>query len=528
MATPSLASLAGLTLGEALRRAARLWPERPALIAESRTWTWAELDAEADRLARLLLDMGVGRGDAIGFLLHKRAEVVTGFLAAARVGAIMAPVNYKLTAERIRDQFTTGNISVLFAEPAFDALVAELGPLAPAPGRTVAVGGPLAHGGRAYEELWRYAADPLELPVSADEPCYYNYTSGTTGRPKGAVTTHRNILANAISTIDGLGFEPHDVFLGMFSVFSHPHELFHRSILVGGAFVVIDTFSPRVVVEAVERHRITWMMAVPSFYEMMLDHADGLARGGGQGPDLSSLRTLEAGGAYVGAETITRMEQRFGASFVPVWGSTEATGVAIANRPQDRCDGSTGRPLSGYEVRVADETGATVAHGEVGELLLRGDALALGYVGNPEETAALFRDGWYHTRDLVRLDEQGYVHFAGRQSEMLKIGGLRVYPLEIEIALRAHPAIRDAVVVRAEDRLRGELARAIVLAEPGAALDISAVRHWCRTELGQYKVPKIVEFWAELPRLPNGKVDRTGIAGTTPDPRRDDRRAGLA
>lgn len=522
MASAIRDELAGGTLGAALRRAARLWPDQPALIGEARQLCWAELDAEVDRLAALLHELGVRAGDAVGFLTHKRPEVVTGFLAAARLGAIMAPINFKLTADRVRDQLQTGRITAWFAEPAFAPLMAELGADAPTPARTVAVGGALP-GARAYEELAGCAPIALDEP-GPDDPCYYNYTSGTTGRPKGAITTHRNIVANALTTIEGLGFESRDVFLGMFSVFSHPHELFHRSLLVGGAFVVFDTFSPRVVMDAVARWGITWMMAVPSFYEMMLDHADQLAALGHSPPDLSSLRCLEAGGAYVGAETVARMEQRFGARFVPVWGSTEATGVAIANLPEDRADGATGRPLQGYEVRVVDEAGAPVAQGEVGELLLRGPAIAHGYVGNPEETAALFQDGWYHTRDLVRQDERGHVHFAGRQSEMLKIGGLRVYPLEIEIALRAHDEIKDAVVVRAEDRLRGEMARAIVLLEPGSRLDANGVRRWCRAQLGQYKVPRFVEFWAELPRLPNGKVDRKGIAAVAPDPSRDDRR----
>lgn len=514
------------TLGEALQAMARARPDAPALLSEARELSWGELEAEVSRLAALLARMGVKKGDAVGFLLHKRPEVVTGFLAVARLGAVMVPVNFKLAPEALRSLFQSAAISALFLEPANEGLLAALGPLAPPPERIVVVAGPLAAGGVPYEAQAGLPATPPTVVVSADDPCYYNYTSGTTGRPKGAITTHRNILANAVATIDGLGFGEGDVFLGMFSVFSHPHELFHRSLLAGGAFAIVDSFSPRVILDAVARWRVRWMMAVPSFYEMMLDHAEQRAREGHAAADTSSLRVLEAGGAYVGAETMARMEARFpGATFLPVWGSTEATGVAIANGPRERRPGATGRVLAGYELRVVDEEDRPVPPGEVGELALRGEALALGYIRDPAETAALFREGWYHTRDLVRVDEEGWVTFAGRRSEMLKIGGLRVYPLEIEEAIRTHPEVRDVVVVGANDRVRGEMARAIVTTLPGSALDVRAVRHWCRAQLATYKVPRVVEFWRELPRLPNGKVDKRAVLATPPEPGRDERSA---
>ncbi len=514
------------TLGDALASTAARLPDRPALLSEERELTWSALDREVNRLAHLLLSMGVGKGDAIGFLIHKRPEVVTGFLAAARIGAVMVPVNFKLAPEALRSLFESAAIRAIFLEAAHEPLLAHLGELRPPPARILAVAGPLAGGGVAYEASAGHPETPPELDVSPEDPCYYNYTSGTTGRPKGAVTTHHNVLANAVSTIEGLGFGEDDVFLGMFSVFSHPHELFHRSILTGGAFAIVDSFSPRVILEAVARWRVRWMMAVPSFYEMMLDHGDARAREGLESPDTSCLRVLEAGGAYVGAETMARMEERFpGATFVPVWGSTEATGVAIANGPGLRRPGATGRIMPGYHFRVVDEDGAPVAPGEIGELTLSGASLARGYIRNPEESAALFVDGWYHTRDLVRVDEEGWIYFTGRRSEMLKIGGLRVYPLEIEEAIRKHPEVRDVVVVGANDRVRGEMARAIVTTTPGSALDVRGVRHWCRASLATYKVPRVVEFWAELPRLPNGKVDKRAVIAREPEPGRDERGA---
>lgn len=498
------AELAGLTLGELLRRAASLWGDRPALLGHTRAWTWAELDAEVDRVGLAWEAAGVRPGDPIAFLLEKRPEVVIGLLACARIGAVYVPVNHKLPVEQCVDQLRTAGVRGLAWEPGFDALAEALRPL-------VAHALPLAAWDGAFPGRSAFAATP-------DTVCYFNYTSGSTGRPKGAVTTHRQIVANGVATADGLGFRPDDVYLGMFSVFAHPHELFHRSILHGGAFVVVDTLNPRAIAEVIQRHRVTWMMAVPSFYEMLLDFQEG------HHLDLSSLRVLEAGGAYVSPEALARMEAAFSARFLPVWGSTETSGVGLgmlADGP--RRPGSTGKPIPGYRMRVVGEDGEDVLPGEVGELWMAGDAVVSAYVNQPEETAAHFHDGWYATRDLVRVDEDGFVWFAGRRTEMLKIGGIRVFPLEIEQVVAQHPDVRGVVVVRAEERLRGEIARAIVQVAPGSALSVRALQAWCRERMALYKVPRIVEFWREIPRLPNGKIDKKAVVAVPPDATRDER-----
>jgi acyl-CoA synthetase (AMP-forming)/AMP-acid ligase II len=509
-----LSDLVSVPLGELLSRAAANWPDRPAMHGLHRSWTWSQLDAEVDRAVARLAGIGVRAGDRVAFVMEKRPEVVVGFLACARLGAVYVPVNHKLHPDQVGDQFRTVGVSAVVLEPGQDGVLVGVDPPV---SRVLYVDGP----GRLGSEMWQ------DEPVSwrptfrpdADTPCYLNYTSGSTGRPKGATTTHRNINANAVSTIDGLGFEGGDTYLGMFSVFAHPHELFHRSILVGGAFVVADTLNPRVAAELIARHRISWTMGVPSFYEMLLDFR--AAHGG----DYGSLRVLEAGGAFVGPETLERMEQAFAARFSPVWGSTETTGVGLGMRARGpRRPGSTGTVMPGYQLRVVREDGGEAPAGEVGELWMRGEAVVSGYDGMPEETAAQFQDGWYATRDLVRLDEDGFVFFAGRRSEMLKIGGIRVFPLEIEQVVLQHPEVAGVVVVRGEDRLRGEIARAVVQVVASSTLTVRALQGWCRERMATYKVPRIVEFWAEIPRMPNGKVDKKAVLAVAPDPTRDERR----
>ena len=512
------------TLGALLRQTAARVPDRPALLSDERSLSWAELDAEVDAVAALLQRVGVQPGEAVGFMIAKRPEVVVGFLACARIGALYAPINFKLHADMVRDQLRTARIRTVFTELSREDLLRQLIPELPDPRRIVYVGTRGAYGETAYDDAKPARPEPfVEAPGTA---CYYNYTSGTTGRPKGAITTHAQILANAVDTIDGLGFVEDDVFLGMFSVFAHPHELFHRSLVLGGSFVILDTMSPRIISQSVERFGVSWMMAVPSFYEMMLDHAAAPTRRGGH--DLSSLRILESGGAWVGAGPLARMEEAFSGTFLPVWGCTEATGVALANglmgsEGRRRKPGATGLPVPGYEVQVVDDHGRERPRGEVGELIIRGPSVVEGYIHNPDETAALFRNGWYHTQDLVTQDAEGFVHFVGRRSEMLKIGGIRVYPLEIERIIKDHPDVRDVVVVRAEERVRGEIARAVVTLVDGSDLDVRRVQQYCRARMAVYKVPRIVEFWTEIPKLPNGKIDKRAVRDVAPDPGRDER-----
>jgi long-chain acyl-CoA synthetase len=503
-----------LTLGQILRAVAERQPEAPALLSFDRSFTWADLDAEVDRVAAFLAHAGLVPRSVLGLLCTKRPELVTVFLAVTRLGAIVAPVNHKLLTAQVADQLGTAGITHVLTERGFEDLIFELRRdhgLLRSPGALIYAGPVGSEGAWSLDDAALLDQDPPAWEGRPDTPCYLNYTSGTTGRPKGALTTHANIVYNALSGVEGLGFTGRDVFFGMFSVFSHPHEIFHRSLLVGGAFVVVDTLSPRVVCETVERFRVTWMMAVPSFYALMLDQGGVGAQGR---YDLSSLRVLESGGAWVGAHAIEEMEARFpGATFMPVWGSTETTGVALAMAPgQPRCPGATGKPAPTYSIRVVDASGCTVPDGQEGEMWVSGPAVTRGYVEMPEETATLFRDGWYRTEDWVRRDEEGFIHFLGRQSDMIKVAGIRVYPLELERVLAAHPGVADAVVVRAEERLRGEVPRAVIRALAGFDLTADDLRAWCRTRLPAYKQPRIIEVWPEIPRLPNGKVDRKAIA----------------
>ncbi len=498
---------ANLTLGALLRRTANRVGSRPAILWEEERITFEALDSAVNRVANGLVAAGVEPGTPVGLLVNKRPELVVTFLACARMGAVATPINFKYTPDRIRYQIEQIGMKAMVVDPALKSVYEEVEDLLPDKGKVFF----LSDSPPGHPHDWRWLeqhsdADPA-YAARPDEVCYLNYTSGSTGRPKGALTTHSNIIWNCLSNLATWDMYEDDVYLGMFSTFSHPHELFHRSIYLGCTAVLVDSLSPRIVGRAIERFGVTYMMAVPSFYEMLYHQAGHL--------NLSSLRLLEAGGALVSAPVLAEMEAAFKTPMMPVWGCTEANGVGLALLPgPERKPGTIGKPCAFYDFRVVDDDGNEVGPGEVGEMAIRGPAVSSGYLGLPEETRKAFRDGWYYTADLVSRDEDGFFSFVARRTEMLKIGGIRVYPVEIETAIAAHPEVDKVVVVRAEERLRGEIARAVVVRKPGSSLTERDLRAHCRKTLAVYQVPRVIEFWDSLPHLPNGKIDKKAIAAT--------------
>lgn len=504
---------ARLTLGEVLARTTARVPDSVAIYWEDQAITFRQLDELVNKVANGFVAAGIKPGEPVGLLINKRPELVVTFLACARMGAVATPINFKLTHDRIRFQFEHISMTACIIEKDHKAIFESVRDLMPNPRRAIFLSdAPASVDGVAFntwQELLSFPADLPDWNAGPDDVVYLNYTSGSTGRPKGAVTTHANIMWNCLSNLASFAMYETDVFLGMFSTFSHPHELFHRSIYLGCPAVLCDSLSPRIVGKAIQEHRVTWMMAVPSFYEMLFHQAESGHL------DLSSLRTLEAGGAFIDAQTLEEMESRFGTTLMPVWGSTETSGVGLALvKSDERKPGTIGRACAFYDFRVMNDEGQEVGPDEVGELVVRGPAVVSGYLNMPEETEKLFRNGWYHTQDLVTRDADGFFRFVARRSEMLKIGGIRVYPVEIEQAIRAHPDVMNVVVVGASDKLRGEMARAIVLRKPGTSLTEKVLRQHCRKTLAVYQVPRIIEFWESIPQLPNGKVDKKAIIAT--------------
>lgn len=506
-----LETLPQRTLGESLRLAAEQTPVRVAIRWEDVRVTYAEWDLGAHRFANHLRALGVVPGDRVGLWLDKRWELPVAFLGIARARAIVVPVNFKLPASVQRVQVERFGLAAVVTQQSHLAEVERIGDLLPAPGRVIVVDGEGLPGSSTWADVESAGETPAEIQASPDDVVYLNLTSGTTGRPKAAVTTHAMIQWNSRAMVETLGYGSDDVLLCMFSVFAHPHELFARPLALGGSFALVDSLNVRAVARAADRLGVTWIMAVPSFYEMLVEHARG------SHADLGRLRCLEAGGAHLPPEAYARLSRALAAPVRPVWGSTETTGVAVAQPSAGATSpGAMGLPCRHYEVRVVDGEGHEMAPGEIGEMWVRGPAVVGSYWEDPDESRRHFGDGWYHTEDLVRRAEDGMLTFCGRRSEMMKVGGIRVFPLEIELVLRTHPAVADVVVVQAEETLRGEIPRAVIVPRPGTDPDPHELRKHCREYLALYQIPRIIELWDEIPRTPAGKVDRAAVAAREP------------
>jgi acyl-CoA synthetase (AMP-forming)/AMP-acid ligase II len=511
--TFDLEHLVDRTLGDQLRLVAAQRPDQPAILYEDTVYTYGQWDAESDRISQALAGLGIGPGDRVGLWMDKRPEIVTGILGISRARAIAVPINFRLQADKQRIQVQRTGLAAILTQRSHLDEVRGILDLLPRMDRVLVVDGDGDGDGEDGFTPWSVVqaapAQPLSHLGSPDDVVYLNMTSGTTGNPKAAVTTHRMVQWNARSSIETLGFTADDVFLCMFSVFAHPHELFHRALALGGRLALVDSLNVRAVAKDIEKHRVTWVMAVPSFYEMLSERAVG------SGADLSNLRRLEAGGAHLPPEAYARISELLEAPLTPVWGATEVTGVGVAQRTGEAIrPGAMGYPARYYEMRVVRDDGTEAGPDEVGEMWVRGPAVVSTYFDDPVETDLHFVDGWYKTDDLVKRNAAGEFSFCGRRSEMLKVGGIRVFPLEIELVLRSYPAVAEVVVVRHDEQLRGEVPRAVVLARPGYELTARELRDHCRERLALYQVPRYIEIWDEIPRTPAGKVDKKAIVAT--------------
>jgi len=487
-----------ISIIKALTQAAARFPRKPAILFGHSALPYGELLRLCNALAGFLLRSGLRKGDTVAILLRKTPEALVSFLGAATAGGVPFSVDYNQTPARIRSVLDITRPSVLIVDRAFLDL---LPPSARSggEGRTIMIG-PRRAGCHPWEDIIR-PGQPLvrDVRIRADDVFYLNFTSGSTGAPKAAVATYGNIYWNTRSAIETLGLCHADVHLCLFPIFGHPHEIFARSVYLGGTIVLVDSISPRTVTSAITEHKVTCMMATASIYASLLRFCEGHA------VNLGSLRLVENGGMRASQSLLREFRERVGIPVLTVWGSTETTGIALASDKTTESNGF-GKTCRYYEVRLVAENGQECNVGEIGELTIRGPAVCQAYYRNPEQTIQHMRAGWFFSGDLARCDAEGYFYFVGRRDGMLKVKGMKVFPAEIEEVLEGHPAIAAAAVVSAHDHLCGEVPRAVLVLKPGKTLAETDVRRYCAERLPSYKVPRIVEFVPELPQNQAGKI----------------------
>ncbi|WP_037603421.1 acyl-CoA synthetase [Streptacidiphilus rugosus] len=473
-------------------RRARKTPHRTALVHDGRRISYAELNERATRLAHALRAAGVRCGDRVAYLGPNHPAFLEALFATGMLGAVFVPLNTRLAAPEIDHQLHDSGARALLHAPGCADLV---GPAAPP--FTVEVGPD------CRRLLAAAPSTVIDEPVRQDDTCLIMYTSGTTGRPKGAVLTHGNLTWNALNVLVDVDLLADDV-----ALVSAP--LFHTAglnmlalpvLLKGGSCVLVESFDPAGTLELIARERISFMFGVPTMFDLMARRPEwGEA-------DLSSLRLLTCGGAPVPTALIDAYLRR-GLVFLQGYGMTEAAPGTLFLDAEHAVSkaGSAGVPHFFTDVRVQRPDGHAADVGEVGEILVRGPNVGPGYWGLPEESAAAFTDGWFRSGDAARVDADGYVTVADRIKDMYISGGENVYPAEVENALLALPGVAECAVVGVPDEKWGEVGRAHVVPEPGADLDPERLLADLAGSLARYKLPRTVVVTAALPRTASGKI----------------------
>jgi len=477
-----------LTLGRWLADRARNTPGRIAIDFAGERITYGELESRSERMAAALAARGLGRGDRAATLTANSPDHVAMLFACARLGVALQPLNWRLAPAEIRYQLDD-------AEPALLVVMREHAALAED------AGGPVPRAG--FGDLDADVPVP-EVEVEDDEPLLISYTSGTTGKPKGAVLTHANCFWTNLSFDRTSGIADDDVVLQVLPQF-HSGGWNVQPLLAWwkGATVVLEpSFDPAHALRLIEEKRVTTMMGVPATYLFMAEQSEFAT------VDLSSLRLAVVGGAPMPESLLATWLER-GVGIVQGYGLTEAAPNVLCLPPEDavRKLGYAGKPYPHVDVALRDpESGRLLEGATGGELVVRGPNVFPGYWRNPEATAAAFADGWLLTGDLAERDEEGYYRIVGRLKDLVISGGENVYPAEIEDVLHAHPAVSEAAVIGVPDERWGEACLAFVALRPGVEADEQELLEWCRARLARFKVPKDIRFVDGLPRSSMNKV----------------------
>ncbi len=500
-----------MTLLDMLAASASRVPHRPAFVARDRSLSYADLWAQARGVGRRLQALGVRRGDRVVLMLPNAPEFGLGYFGILAAGAAAVPLNPLLKAEEVRyiceDAGATAMVCIAMTYPLLQAARQRIGRSLPAlvldGGASRLAGGDVAAGEPA--DVVRGGEHSVQ--VQAEDVAACLYTSGTTGRPKGAMLTHGNLLANIQSFRQILHVTEEDVFLAVLPMF-HAFAatvLFLEPLSLGATIVVEPRFAPGPVLKAVAEHRVTLFAGVPTMFAILA----GLPR---PDVDLSSWRLCVSGGAPLPPVILEAFEAKYGVPIYEGYGPTECAPVLTVNPPLGvRKIGSVGPAIPEVELRILDEEGKALPVGQVGEIVARGPNVMKGYFNRPEETAAVLRDGWYHTGDLGRVDADGYYYIVDRKTDLILVGGLNVYPREVELVLTSHAAVAEAAVIGIPDPLRGETPKALVVLREGQQADPQELLQWCRQRLANYKVPQTVEFVSQLPKTVTGKILKTEL-----------------
>jgi len=485
-----------ISLGEMLVNTCRRFPSRTAIIYEDRRISYHALEQSVNALGNKLKNLGITKGDSVAIMLPNTPEFIISYFATLKLGAVALTINTLSTAHELKHLLGNSDATTIITVPSSIPKFEEARKDLPLVRHLIVTEG--GEGDVSIEET--IAEGPYELetpPVASDDPAVMIYTSGLTGKPRGAVLTHRNLATQSRLLEDicqGTEGDRGFCLIPLFHSFGATVNML-MIIKTGASIVMMDHFNIENIFKSIERDKVTYIAAVPRLFLGMLLYENA------NNYDLSSLRFCITGGSAMPPEYIPLFSESFGTVLVEGYGLTEAAPVCSVNRlDMEQKLGSIGIPIPEVEAKIVDEAGNELPTGETGELVIRGPNVMKGYYRDEAATAEVIKEGWLFTGDIARIDEDGYIFITGLKKRMIITNGYNVYPKEVEGILDIHPAVKSSRVMGKPDLMRGEIVRALIVkSEDTADANKKEIIRHCRQYLSSYKCPREVEFVENLP-----------------------------
>ena len=497
-----------LNLAVMLRESARARPGKTALILDQFQLTYGQLEAVTNQVAASLVAAGLQPGDRVGVMLPNVPQFPIAYYGVLKAGGVVVPMNVLLKAPEVEFYLADSGARFLvtwedFAGEALKA-AAPMGQVSTF--AALRPGGNLPAGARDFAELMQGPPSYDMAPTSPEDTAVILYTSGTTGRPKGAELSHLNLfMCCEVGATRLVAFEEEDVAMAVLPLFHSfgQSNVMNTAFYAGGTITLVPRFDASKVLEVMERDRVSIFAGVPTMYFALLNHPER------ERFDTSSLRVCVSGGAAMPGEVMTAFEQAFGVTVLEGYGLSETSPTASFNRSkEERRFLSVGKPIWGVEMKIFDEDDHALPPGRdnVGEIVIRGHNVMKGYFKNPEATAEAMRGGWFHSGDMGYVDDEGYFFIVDRKKELIIRGGFNVYPREVEEVLYAHPAVAAAAVIGVPDERLGEEVKAVVQLKAGQSATPGELIEFCKERIAAYKYPRTVQLIDQLPIGPTGKI----------------------
>jgi long-chain acyl-CoA synthetase len=491
-----------------LEKTAVKFPDSEAVVSEQTRVSYRKLNEEANRLANALIKCGIKKGDRVLLMAPNIPQFIMAYFGILKAAGTVVPVNIFFKGEELK--FILNHCASAFAivfSP-FAERFKEIKQDLPHLKNIISFGGPASEDSLVWENLTaKESSENIGLEIAPQDTAAIIYTSGTTGRPKGAMLTHFNLTSNISSITMAFGSTDPEVMLCVLPLF-HAFAatvcmLF--SVSIGSKIVVMNHFKPHEVLQSISKEKVTIFAAVPTMYGMLSQVEDI------SGLDFSSWRLAISGGAALPLEIMKSFEKRFPVLIYEGDGPTECSPVTSTNPIGGRRKlGSIGLPIPGVRMKIVDDKGAALPPEQIGEIAVKGPNVMKGYLNDPQATRESIKDGWFHTGDMGKVDEEGYFYILDRKKDMVNVGGFNVYPREVEEVIYANPKVKDAAVVASPDRkgLRGEIPKAFIVLKQGMEMTDKEFIQYCHKHLAGYKVPREVEFCESLPMTATGKIQK--------------------